>query len=73
MEIKERIKLLRQKTGLSQSKFAARFEIPVRTLQQWEQGQSAPPEYVVRMMSYILLLEQQGVLKGERKLLPPDE
>jgi putative transcriptional regulator len=59
MEINERIRELRKSTGLSQSKFAARFGIPVRTLQQWEQGQSAPPEYVVRMMKYILLLEKE--------------
>ena len=59
MEISERIKQLRKNTGLSQSKFAARFGVPVRTLQQWEQGQSAPPEYVVRMMAYILQLEKE--------------
>ena len=59
MEISERIKQLRKNTGLSQSKFAARFGVPVRTLQQWEQGQSAPPEYVVRMMAYILKLEKE--------------
>ena len=65
MEIKDRIKELRKETGLSQSKFAARFEIPVRTLQQWEQGQSAPPEYVVRMMAYILKLEEARSTDGE--------
>ena len=59
MEISERIKQLRKNTGLSQSKFAVRFGVPVRTLQQWEQGQSAPPEYVVRMMAYILQLEKE--------------
>ena len=37
----------------------------VRTLQQWEQGISAPPEYLVRMMAYILLLEETGSIKGE--------
>ena len=60
MEISERIKQLRKNTGLSQSKFAARFGVPVRTLQQWEQGQSAPPEYVVRMIAYILQLEKES-------------
>ena len=55
----DRIKELRKKTGLSQSRFAAKFEIPVRTLQQWEQGISAPPEYLVRMMAYIMLLEER--------------
>ena len=60
MDISGRIKELRKETGLSQSKFAAKFGIPVRTLQQWEQGISAPPEYVVRMMAYIMELEKMG-------------
>ena len=65
MNISERIKELRKKTGLSQSKFSAKLGIPVRTLQQWEQGISAPPEYVVRMMAYIMLLEENRQIKHE--------
>ncbi|MBR4341425.1 MAG: helix-turn-helix domain-containing protein [Lachnospiraceae bacterium] len=42
MNISDRIKELRKKTELSQSKFSAQFGITVRTLQQWEQGISAP-------------------------------
>ena len=49
---------IRKETGLSQSKFAKRFGIPVRTLQQWEQGRSTPPDYVVRMIAYIIELEE---------------
>ena len=59
MDVSAKIKELRKKTGLSQSKFSAKFGIPVRTLQQWEQGISAPPEYLVRMMTYIMLLEER--------------
>ena len=65
MDISDKIKELRKGTGLSQSKFAAKFGIPVRTLQQWEQGISAPPEYLVRMMAYIMLLEKKGQIKDE--------
>ena len=61
MDISNRIKALRKKTGLSQSKFSAKFGIPVRTIQQWEQGKSAPPEYVIKMMEYILYLEGAGI------------
>ena len=60
MDISDRIKELRKKTGLSQSKFSAKFGIPVRTIQQWEQGISAPPEYLLRMMSYIMQLEERS-------------
>ena len=48
------IKELRQQTGLSQSAFAKYFEIPVRTLQDWEQGKRTPPEYLVKLMIYKL-------------------
>lgn len=54
MEIKE----LRTRTGLSQSKFASHFGIPVRTLQDWEQKKRTPPTYVVDMMEKIWYLEQ---------------
>lgn len=33
---------IRQKTGLSQSKFAALLGVSVRTLQDWEQGRRVP-------------------------------
>ena len=66
MDVSDRIKALRKKTGLSQSKFSAKFGIPVRTLQQWEQGISAPPEYLVRMMAYIMLLEEKAQAETEK-------
>ena len=68
MNISARIKELRKKTGLSQSKFSAKFGIPVRTLQQWEQGISAPPEYLVRMMAYIMLLEEDRQKNDEEPI-----
>lgn len=54
------IKEMRLQTGLSQSKFAAMFEIPVATLKDWEQGRRKPPVYVINMMEKIL--EHQGML-----------
>lgn len=51
------IKEMRQKTGLSQARFAAYFNIPVVNIQHWEQGVRKPPEYVVTMIQRILQLE----------------
>ena len=48
------IKTIRTNTGLSQSKFAKEFKIPVRTLQQWEQGKSDPPIYVEEMLKRLI-------------------
>ena len=48
------VKELRASTGMSQSKFAAYFGIPVRTIQKWERNGSTPPEYIASMMKRIL-------------------
>ena len=45
------IKELRLQTGLSQSAFAKYFEIPLRTVQDWEQDKRKPPEYLVKLMA----------------------
>mgnify|MGYP000885616167 FL=1 len=42
VEIPYNIKYLRANMGLSQEEFALRFNISVRTLQKWEQGERKP-------------------------------
>jgi putative transcriptional regulator len=49
---------LRQKTGLSQSKFANRFHLNVRTVQQWEQGTRKAPDYVIWLIARVIELEE---------------
>lgn len=51
------IKELRQLTGLSQSQFSQKFNIPVRTLQNWEIGKAQPAPYIPEMIEKILTLE----------------
>lgn len=53
------IKELRKRTGLSQSKFAERFHLSMRTLQRWEQNQNELQEAIVYMINRILDLEDQ--------------
>ena len=36
------VAVIRERTGLSQAKFAALLGVSVRTLQDWEQGRRAP-------------------------------
>ena len=36
------IAVIRERTGLSQAKFAALLGVSVRTLQEWEQGRRSP-------------------------------
>lgn len=52
-----KIKELRMNLGLSQSKFAMHFHIPVANVQKWEQGLANPPEYVEYMIEELLKYE----------------
>ena len=49
---------LRQKTGLSQSQFAKRFHLNVRTVQTWEQGTRKTPDYVIWLITKVIELEE---------------
>ena len=46
MEIKE----LRNKTGLSQVKFGEFYNIPMRTIQNWESNVNKCPGYVLQLL-----------------------
>ena len=54
MIVLKTIKELRENLGLSQSKFAERFYLSVRTLQNWEQGYRETPEYVIKLIEKII-------------------
>ena len=54
------VKELREKFGLSQSNFAKKFEIPLKSLQNWEAGRRVPPPYVIFMIKTILALEGEN-------------
>ena len=54
MDIKE----IRNKTGLSQQRFAERYGIPIGTLHHWEAGDREAPEYVMEMLQKIVALDE---------------
>src|SRR5665213_3763549 len=39
-----RVKIIRRAMGITQEEFAARFQIPLGTLRDWEQGVSQPDQ-----------------------------
>lgn len=47
-------KNLREASGMSMTEFAKYFNIPYRTIQNWEYGVRKCPEYVVELMEYKL-------------------
>ena len=44
------IRDMRTQLGVTQSEFAARYNIPFRTVQNWETGLRKPPEYIVKLL-----------------------
>lgn len=56
LEVKE----IRSLTGLSQTKFAKEYNIPLSTLKRWEQGVSKAPNYYLWCLNE--LVKYNGVL-----------
>lgn len=52
------IKELRKASGMTQKAFADYFNIPKRTIENWEQGINDAPQYLVELIEYKLLKEQ---------------
>ncbi|SEP70357.1 hypothetical protein SAMN02910289_00393 [Lachnospiraceae bacterium RM5] len=55
------IRELRESTGLNRKEFCEKFEIPYRTMTEWELGHRTAPPYVLRLLAYYV--EMQNMLK----------
>lgn len=53
-------KELREKTGMNMKKFSDYFEIPYRTVQDWEYENNRFPEYLKKLMIY--KLEKENII-----------
>ena len=51
------IKKLRIRTRMTQKEFAKYFNIPQRTIENWEGRQRKPPPYVVELIEYKIRVE----------------
>ena len=65
MEIKDKIKKLRESTGMNRKEFCEYFEIPYRTLQDWELGNRKMPDYLLRLMAYKIETEKLAKAKKD--------
>lgn len=61
---KEMVKF-RESTGMNRREFCEYFEIPYRTVQDWELGNRQMPEYLFRLMKYKAEMEKLG--KNKKK------
>ena len=53
MDCCQKIKELRESTGMNRREFCAYFGIPYRTVTEWERDNRHAPEYVLRLEYYI--------------------
>ena len=58
MEAAEKIRKIREQTGLSRKDFSIHIGIPLRTIEDWEAGRRKPPEYIPRLIEYQLKYEE---------------
>ena len=55
LEFARRVREIRERLGLSQSEFAERFGMSLRSLQEWEQARRLPD---VAVLTYLLVIER---------------
>lgn len=65
MTMQEKIRKLRRTTGLSQRKFAKKYNIPCRTIENWEEGKNEPPDYVLELLTKVVLADYMVKLMEE--------
>ncbi|MDO4501339.1 MAG: helix-turn-helix transcriptional regulator [Erysipelotrichaceae bacterium] len=51
------IKMLRESTGMNRKDFCEHFDIPYRTVTEWERGTRNAPDYVLRLLAYYIRME----------------
>ncbi len=59
-----KIKELRYLTGMNRKEFCEYFQIPYRTVTEWERDNRHAPEYVLRLLEYYI--RNENVRKRNR-------
>ena len=59
----DKVRELRKRSGMTQKAFADFFEMPKRTVENWEGSKAVCSDYLFNLMEYKLLNE--GIIKAE--------
>ena len=54
----KKIKELRESTGMNRKEFCEYFDIPYRTVSEWERDGRHAPDYVLRLLEYYIRMER---------------
>ena len=58
MDCSKKIKELRESTGMNRREFCEYFDIPYRTVTEWERDNRHAPAYVLRLLEYYIRMEK---------------
>ena len=53
----------RESTGMNRKEFCDYFQIPYRTVTDWERGNRHAPEYVLRLLEYFIRMEGMSKIR----------
>ena len=68
---KEELIRLRKETGMNRKEFCEYFDIPYRTMTDWELGNRTMPDYLLRLMTY--KIKTEAMMKKKKKGADKDE
>ena len=57
-DCREKIIELRESTGMNRREFCDYFQIPYRTVTEWERDNRHAPKYVLRLLEYYIMMEK---------------
>ena len=63
MDCKAKITQLRESTGMNRKEFCKYFQIPYRTVTEWELGNRHAPDYVLWLLEYYI--RNEGLMVKE--------
>ena len=58
MDKAKKVRELREMTGMNRRQFCDFFEIPYRTVSEWERDGRHAPDYVLRLLEYYIRMEK---------------
>ena len=61
-----KMKELRESTGLNRKEFCEKFDIPYRTMTEWELGHRNAPPYILKLLTYYINMQKELSEKGEK-------
>lgn len=61
------LKEIREMLDMNRTEFSRYMDIPLRTLEEWEAGRRKMPDYVLRLITYYVKMEQSLKEKEEQE------